>query len=170
MAASAISWTPSLCSVHSSEELLTYLCMSDEPPECYDNNIIRYIMQWLERGAVDQEGFFTGLSCDRRYGIILEILSAYHRALLRSEQPFPRGQRPPSHAGAQTVGEQPSPVVVPLSSSSPCSAYAAFPWHTRGFLKFFFLKWFLPIPVLRGKNMSFLGAENSKAYATCIHT
>lgn len=126
MAASAISWTPSLGSVHSSEKLLTYLCMSDEPPECYDNTIIRYIMQWVEREAVDQERFFTGRSCGRRYGIILEILSAYHRALLRSEQPFPRRQRPPSHCrcvdgrrAAKLSGGAPK-------LFSPCSACAAF--------------------------------------------
>lgn len=34
--------------------------MSDEPLECY-NNIIWYIMQWVERETVNGERFFTEL-------------------------------------------------------------------------------------------------------------
>lgn len=48
--------------------------MSDEPFECY-NHIIWYIMQWVERGTVKRERFFTGLFGERSYGILLGMLS-----------------------------------------------------------------------------------------------
>lgn len=129
MSDSAMAWSLSLYSIYSSEKLLPYLCMSHGPFECYDNNI-QYLMQWVKRGTVDGQRFFTGLSRDRNYRLILEILSTYNWKVVRNKQPFPGRQRPPSCHWCMDSQCAASPVMVLLSSSNCSSAHAGFPLHT----------------------------------------
>lgn len=67
--------------------------MSDEPLECY-NNIIWYIMQWVERETVNGERFFTELFRGKD-----SSGNAFCISLKTSEEQaaFARRQRPPSH-------------------------------------------------------------------------
>lgn len=141
MTASAIAWSLGLCSTHSSEKLLPYLCISDEPFECYDNNITWYMMQWVKRETVDKD-FSPGFP-------ETEVMALFWRYFPRIIESFwgasslsPEGKGPHPTAGTWTVSKWPSPVVVPLSSPSPRSAHAGFPlvfaWHTRVFFLLLF--------------------------------
>lgn len=108
----AISWSLSLCLIHSSQKILTYLCTSDEIFECY-NHITWYIIQWLERGTVNGERFFSlGFLGKEVMGFFWRCFQHIIENFWGSSILSSGGKRLHSTTGARTAPEQSSHVVV----------------------------------------------------------